>query len=184
MTTAIWKYLSIKKDVDGIVIIDTQRIQILRDTFYEIYGDRDIEDDDLKNEYIKKLIHDLELIDDQISSEYLNICVSESSADFARIEIKDKVKNNNKILQSIPSDDVQPASIIRPEQYQQQSASVIRPEQYQQQSASITPPAQVQEQKISSINKIICIIHQKSTKIEIDTFLRQFLFRQANQKSG
>jgi hypothetical protein len=151
----------------GIVNLDTQRLQIIRGSFNKICEERALDDDDLKNKYIEKIVSDLGLIEDQTSLDYLNICVSESSEQVATVKIKDKLKINNEIFQLISPDEGQADPIV--------SSNIP--------SNPVEPSQQVQEQKISSLNKIICIIHQKSIKIEIDTFFHEFLFRQADQKS-
>ncbi|CAF1397310.1 unnamed protein product [Rotaria sp. Silwood1] len=164
MTTPIWKYLSMKKDANGIVKVDRQCLKTIQERFVQTHGENARDDDDLKNEYSKTLINELGLINDQTSLDYLNICLSEATDEFAEMEIKDKVEKNNEISKLLPTDEVQ--------------------------SDPITPPKpadhskSVPTQKINSLNKIICIIHQKSTKIEVTNFLGEFLFRQINQKSS
>lgn len=166
MTTPIWTYLSIKKDSSGLVNLDKQCLKTIRDKFDEIYGDGDRDDDDLKDEHIKTLVGELGLIDGDISIDYLNICVSESE-EYAEQGIKSRIRTDREIMKLIPTDEVQPDPIIHP-----------------QTSPNPTePPKQVVEQKVTSLDNIICIIHQKSTKVEVNDFLRDFLFRQVNQKS-
>lgn len=166
MTTPIWTYLSIKKDSTGLVNLDKQCLKIIRDKFDEIYGDHDRDDDGLKDEYIEKLVGELGLIHNEISTDYLNICVS-GSEEYAEQGIKNRIRTDREIMKSIPTDEVQPDPIILPQ------TSPNRTE----------PPKQVAEQKVTSLDKIICIIHQKSAKVEVDDFLRDFLFRQISRKS-
>ncbi|CAF1442979.1 unnamed protein product [Rotaria sordida] len=168
MTTPIWKYLSIKKDSCGIVNLDKQCLKTIRDKFDEIYEGRDRDDDDLKDEYIEKLIDELGLIHDQTSTDYLNICVSGSTEEYAEQGIKNRLRIDKEIMKLIPTDEIQPDPIIDP----------------QISSNPTVSSKQIEEQKVSSLDKIICIIHQKSTKVEVDDFLRDFLFRQVNQKSN
>ncbi|CAF1636763.1 unnamed protein product, partial [Adineta steineri] len=167
MPALIWKYLSITKDSYGIVNLDKQCLQTIRDKFDEIYEDRDRDDDDLKDEYIVKLIGELGLVNDQTSSDYLNICVS-GSIEYAEQGIKNRIRADREIIKLIPTDQVQPDPIIHPQ---------ISPNPTE-------PRKQVAEQEVTPLDKIICIVHQKSTKIEVDDFLRDFLFRQVNQKSN
>jgi len=148
------EYLSIKRDADGLIVVDRQRLIDIREKFNEIYEDRDRLDDDLREEYVQKLIEQLELVEDEFCRVCLNRCVSESSDESAEFNVRDGVENNGTILNLIPTTDRIQSS---------PSSNSIISQQYEQ------------------IDKIICIIHQKSIKVEVNNFLKEFLFQQIDQ---
>lgn len=163
MSAPLWSYLKIKKNIFGLITMDKQCLQTVRNTFDQLYGTNDRENDDLREEYVVKLIQQLDLVNDKFCIECLNKCVSESTDDGAEMEIKAKVNLYPEISNKIPTDEIQSNPQLP--------------------NATVPTTKQVIEQSVTSIDQIICLVQQKSTKSEVKQFLKIFLFQQINQLS-
>jgi hypothetical protein len=152
-------YLSVRKQADGHITLDDERLCFIRIKFKELYQDNDIDDDDLRHEILQKLIQQLQINDDQISLEYLDLCVKEKSNDDAKIEILDKFRGSAQHLEPTPA---------------------IEPKKFKKHTSNTQPL----EDKTVSLNKIICIVHRKLDRPEVNEFMRDFLFRQVQTEEN
>ena len=170
MTTKIFEFLSIKRNASRTIDVNEEQIGLIRTKFNQLSVGQDRDNELVKKECAKKLIEEFKLVDDDLCHECLNICMS-SEVEDAAWDLKDLAR------QKLP--DVKPNI----EQILPTLITVSTPE-----PATYSPPPSFttttsQQQCTGPLKKIICIVHQKSAKPEVDEFLREFLFRQADQRT-
>jgi hypothetical protein len=100
MNVPVLTYLSIAKQSDGIVTLDDNRLRLIRIKYAELYGENDPDNEQRKEETLKQLIYQLQLSDDQVSLEYLTICVMERTDSDAKLEISAKFKGSVEFLEA------------------------------------------------------------------------------------
>jgi hypothetical protein len=152
MSVLVWDYLSIKRDELDSPVFDEQSKQCI-ETIQKEYEKIDKSSND-EGECIKKLIDQFKLIEDDFCVACLKECISQKTVEDAIIELKQKVRDFN-VLDKIP-----------PVEKVQSSSNSVQ---------ETSKP--VKEQHATSLDQIICIIHQKSTKSEGNDFLKEFLFQ-------
>jgi hypothetical protein len=161
MSIPLLTYLSIAKKSDGTVTLNSDRLRLIRIKYGEICGDND-PDEQLRQETLKKLIHQLQLSDDQVSLEYLNICVLERTERDAELEIIAKFKGSVEFLEQSTA-----TSSRKPK----------KPKKSKNQKADNSP----HDDDVHQLNEIVCVVHKKLNKTEVNDFIHGFLFRQIQQ---
>lgn len=160
MNIPLYEHLLIKKDTNGKILVNEQRLKEIRKKFNDINGDQDRENDILRGKSIKTLINQLNLIEDKFCLKCLHKCCSAGTDGMAERAIKIVVQNDIDILSKIQID---------------QTEAEIK--------TTVTSNISTNQQNEDLLEKIICIIQQKSIKNEVNDFLKQFLFHQINQNS-
>jgi hypothetical protein len=181
MMTSISTFLSIKVNTNKTIDVDRERIREIQTRFNQLSIGQVREDDDVKKDCIKKLIKEFQLLEDNLCLEYLDVCVSEDSPSDAAWEIESRARDKPVDAQTLIKESIQPTVTITSAEI---SSSTMTTTTMGLESNVVSGSSESdQDKKVTPIGKIVCIIHQKSTKIEVKEFLRTFLFRQANENS-
>lgn len=156
MNIPLLTYLSVSKDSNDIVQLDEERLRFIRGRYIELLGENDPDDEQIQEQTIKKLLEKLPLNTDKISMELLHICVLSSSDDSAKLGIIEKVLDSSEPF-ILPT--------LEPSTESKQ----------RKKSKKQTIQNKVQEQDVQELDHIICIIHQKLDRPEVNEFIENFL---------
>jgi hypothetical protein len=107
------------------------------------------DNDDLRHKTIEKVMDDLKITNDPNSLEYFDLAVQQRSDDDAKLEIIEKFRGSVKPIEP---------TISGPSKSSSANQSI--------------------EDQVVIIDEITCIIHKKSNRSEIKTFIKDFLFKQ------
>lgn len=146
------KYLSVTRLDNNDATLDMECLRIMREKFSQLYGDNDIDDDNLRRKTIEKIMQDLKILNDQISFEYFDLAVKQRSDTDAEIEIIDKFRGDVQLLQPINVNELNKSK----------EKSMVN---------------HLMESKVVQLKQIICIIHTKSNRSEVKDFIKDFLFK-------
>ena len=153
MNIPLLTYLSVTRQSDDTIELDDNRLQFIRIKYQELRGDNDPDDEQLQQETLKKLINQLQLSDDQVSMEYLILCVSQSSDDGAKLEIKAKFMGSVEYLE----------------------LSTMAESKRTKKSKKQKVKNELNDNDVQQLTEISCIIHRKLNKPEVNDFIKQFL---------
>jgi hypothetical protein len=163
MNSSIIQYLSLNKDKEnGNITLNEENLKQIRIEYENLYNDSnvDLTEDERKEETLKKLAKQLNLHGNQMNMEYLNICVSQRTDDDAKLEIINKFEG--------------------PVEYM--NLLVTTEEDHSQNS--VNKKSNDEEDVFQNINQLTCIIYKNFDQLEVNHFMKTFLFQQVQGDDG
>jgi hypothetical protein len=171
---------------NGDITLDEDRLQYIRDEYNDLYGhsNSDLTGDQRKEETLKELTKKLKLRDDQRNMEYLNICVSQTTYNDAKLEIIDKFAGSVEYIDPVITTDsyyVEPMLSPNEALVTQSQIQKTSNEQANENSKKKPKP---EEDIYQDVNQLTCIIYKNLDRPEVDDFMKTFLFRQVQGVDG
>jgi hypothetical protein len=163
MNSSIIQYLSLIKDKEnGNITLNENNLRQIRTEYENLYNDSDVDltEDQRKEETLKKLARQLNLHANQMNIDYLNICVSQRTDDDAKLEIIDKFEGPVEYIDLL----------------------VITEQDHSQKSPN--KKSNDEEDTCQNVNQLTCIIYKNLDQLEVNNFMKTFLFRQVQGDDG
>ncbi|CAF1197442.1 unnamed protein product [Didymodactylos carnosus] len=180
MSMSILTYLSLTKDINGIVTLNDEHLRTIRDEFKELNKNNDPDDEVLKETTLKTLARQLRLNTDQRNIDYLNICVKDEEVDDAKLEISIKYRDStSEIVEPII-----PIPVPITTESTKQKKSTTTKKQPKKLKNKESQANRDNDDKCKQLDEITCIINKKLNRSEVDDLMKEFLFRRVQQEDG
>jgi hypothetical protein len=144
-------YVSLIQHDDGNQTVDGQKLKSIKKKYTELYGKK-IDDEDLRQTKVRNLMEELRITNDQISFEYVDLTI-QHDYNKAQLYVLEKFRG--------------PATFIDP-----------APSSATKETTKTPTSKEPIERQPNTVVDIICIIHKKCQRDEIDKFIETFLFKQ------